>query len=917
MKKKFFLAIPLLATLLISCGGSSGGDEPSPEPEPTPEPEPEPQPEPSKKLLENDSGLPTEITYLDEPSIMIHYQRYVTGDAKLDSYTYWDLWLWGEGKDGAVYPFNYSDDYGVIAYYPVSELYNSRTIGFIVKQTFEHAGDGNWQKDYGQDRFMDLELLTPNDKGIYEIYLASKNKNVYTDSEHKSIANSVSKTEFTSPKMIEVEANNPLDELKLYLNGSLSEDYTLNLSTDKKLAKFSLEENAQVFDAYRVYIKFADGVSCERGISIRKLYTKTFEEAYYYDGELGAIYSNEETTFKVWSPVSQSIDLYIYKTGTPASISGDSEDDMHDTYHMVKGDKGVFSYTLEGNWEGAYYTYFVTNAFNPNGKEVVDPYAKSAGISGLRGMVVDFSKTNPLGWEDVDYLHYDRKELTVYETHIAELTCSDTWGGNSEYAKKFPGFYQRGTTYEEDNKPVKTGFDHIRELGVNAVQIIPIFDQANDETNMSFNWGYNPLNYNVVEGGYSTNPYDGYQRIREFKELVQAYNGVGITIIMDVVYNHVNGLNGSNFDVLMPYYYFRYNDGNGSASNGSGCGNETASDHLMFRKFMIDSTCFWTKEYKLGGFRFDLMGLHDLKTMELLTAANLEINPYDVIYGEPWAGGTGALDPSLAALQVNAEKYVGYGQFNDIFRDAMIMSGMKELGNKGWVDQTAYAVEAPKIVNGLKGITFGEVGPDKTVTYASCHDNYTLHDRIMVAGIEGEATIKQMSMLANSLVFTSQGTGFMLAGEEFNRTKIVYDTNGNPVEAVDEDGNPLGRWEVSGNSYSSSYKTNELDYSLKIKNADMFGNYKELVALKRYAEGLHTSAPNKVTLEETSVKNTIVKVEFKCMGYDMVAYHTSPANSGDYVVDTTGYDLYLDTLGYALEDQMTLHPCETLILFKK
>ncbi len=252
--------------------------------------------------------------------------------------------------------------------------------------------------------------------------------------------------------------------------------------------------------------------------------------------------------------------------------------------------------------EGKYYTYVVTNPLF-NKKEIVDPYAKLTGVNGLREMVVDFSKTNPIGWNNSKMNEYSRTELTVYETHVADVTSSETWNGSKENSKKYAGMYESGTTYTENNVTVKTGFDHIKDLGVNAVQLLPIFDQANDELatdDKAFNWGYNPLNYNSLEGIYSLNPHDGYAKIREFKELVKAHNDAGINIIMDVVYNHVNGAANSNFDVLMPEYYFRY-DGNGKYSNGSGCGNETASEHSMMRKFIIDSTEFWATEYHLGG----------------------------------------------------------------------------------------------------------------------------------------------------------------------------------------------------------------------------------------------------------------------------------------------------------------------------
>ena len=238
---------------------------------------------------------------------------------------------------------------------------------------------------------------------------------------------------------------------------------------------------------------------------------------------------------------------------------------------MVKDEQGVFSVTILGDLQGKYYTYFVTNAYNKQGKEIVDPYAKGCGVNGLRGMIVNFdnAEAKPSNWDLLGYSQIDRKHLTIYETHVADVTSSETWGGTDTFQKRFRGMWESGTTYTKNGTTVSTGFDHIKELGVNAVQLLPIFDQANDEVEVSFNWGYNPLNYNVLEGCYSSNPYDGYTRITEFKKVVKAFNEAGINIIMDVVYNHTNGVAGSNFDVLMPGYYFRY-DESGALYNGSG-----------------------------------------------------------------------------------------------------------------------------------------------------------------------------------------------------------------------------------------------------------------------------------------------------------------------------------------------------------
>ena len=892
-------------------------------------------------------NLPRDLPDYGEDSIQVHYYRQ---DGLYDK---WGLWCWSENAAGAEYPLNYQDDFGGIAYYPLSTFANAHSIGFIVKELFSSAGADVWVKDGDGDRFIDIDMLNKDSRDSYNIYIKSGGFTIYTNPECTEVMKAVSKVEFTSSSTIYVAANSPIKAVELKCNGGAYAS-TFTPSEDAKSGEVALSGTAAIDDVFIAKIIFNDDSYCEKGVSIRKLYDSAFDEAYNYDGTLGAIYSPSETTFKVWSPASTSIELRIYDNGTPTEISSTYGSDVYEAYPMSKGAKGVFSKTLSGDLEGKYYTYFVTNSSYPEGKEVVDPYAKSAGVNGLRGMIVDFSKTNPSGWDGINYFTYDRKALTVYETHIAELTCSPTWGGTEANAKLFKGFYETGTRYTENGVTVTTGFDHIKELGVNAVQIIPFFDQANDEINMKFNWGYNPLNYNVVEGGYSSNPYDGYVRIQELKELIKAYHDAGITIIMDVVYNHVNGLGGSNFDVLMPYYYFRYDDETGSASNGSGCGNETASDKYMFRKFMIDSTTFWASEYKLGGFRFDLMAIHDIETMNLLATANKAINPNIVIYGEPWAGGTTHIPEGYkAAAQGYASEFEGYGQFNDKLRDSLIAGGMSPVSNRSWIAQTGYAVAANRVVPGIQGITSNCTDdPNKTVSYVTCHDNYTLNDRILVTDLEGssldyskylnESARKRMNVLANSIVFTSQGTSFMLAGEEMLRTKVLYDEDGNIIHAKDSAGNTLNIGAVSGNSYSSSYKTNEINYSLKVKNNDLFKSYQKLIALKQSAPGLRATAPNSVEVLEDG---NVFKITFAGEnGKTYEAYHRNGVGAEDiyvgenvvnviatalfgglmgcsnkgptnYTVDTRGASLYLDTLGRDFnENSMTLQPFETLII---
>lgn len=703
---------------------------------------------------------------------------------------------------------------------------------------------------------------------------------------------------FTDASTIKVLCSYNVTNVTLYEDGeSIYETTTTHNGFN---ISFPANYEVDISKSYEVAVSFADGMGNDRvSVDLSAFYeTDEFNASYAYTGnDLGVTLGTESTTFKVWSPFSSKIDLRVYTVGTPESLGGS---DYYDTYAMTLGEQGVWSVTVDSNLNGYYYTYVVTND-SYTAKEIVDPYAKSAGINGVRGMILDLDSTDPEGWDEIDYLDYDRKELVVYETHIADLTSSSTWGGTSSNAKTFAGFHEAGTTYTENGTTVSTGFDHIKELGVNAVQILPMFDQSNDEVNISFNWGYNPLNYNVVEGSYSSNPYDGAIRVKELKELVMDYNKAGIEIIMDVVYNHVMTATGSNFDVLVPGYYFRYTS-TGALYNGSGCGNETASNRYMFRKFMVDSTSFWMDEYKLGGYRFDLMGLHDLDTMAELTSACKTINPSAVIYGEPWTGGTSGLSGSKAATQSNVASYEGYGQFNDGMRDALIKGGLSAVTDKGWITSYDGATTTTAITYGIKGATYSSgvtFDPDKTVNYVTCHDNYTLYDRIaaLYAGTEHEGDILNLATLAEAVVMTSQGTSFMLAGDEFARTKGG-----------------------DHNSYDSGYEVNELDYSLKVQNQAMVENFKKLIALKTGFAGLHLAQEGAQALTiSQGYSNSLLTYELSDGTSTYLIAHASPSLPSGSTIDASSYsEVYLDTLasGVTLSSSTSISPSQTLILKK-
>lgn len=850
-----------------------------------------PKPDDGEKDKPNDLKDPPKY---EDDSISIHYFR---EDRKFSD---WALWLWADGKDGKEYAFNGVDKYGAIAAYSLSEFpLATSKIGLIVKSA------GSWSsKDPDGDRFIDLSKLEKDNNNIYHVYLKSGESDIYLTPDFV-VGDEIKTCEFNDENSITLVASNKILSYKILENDKpIYEQVLDNAKTIINIKLGSLK--AEIDKDYKISVTFeASKVELQKSISKRNLYkTASFNEKYNYSGELGAIYTKDKTIFKVWSPISSKINLRIYQNGTPTFVNETLGNDNFEEYPMVKDEHGVFSFELSGDLAGKYYTYVVTNNYFSE-KEIVDPYAKGCGINGLRGAIIDFSKTNPSNWDSLTPLKINRKALTVYETHIADVTSSVSWKGKEENRKKYDGLFESGTKFEGEGKEVKTGFDHIKELGVNAVQLLPFFDQANDETSDKFNWGYNPLNYNCLEGIYSKNPYDAYERIKEFKNVVLNYNKANINVIMDVVYNHVNGANGSNFDVLMPEYYFRYK-ADGTLANASGCGNETASDMFMYRKFMVDSIAFWTKEYKLGGFRFDLMGIHDIETMNELTLEAKKINPDITIYGEPW-DMSAQLKSFETATQRNASKFNGFGQFNDQLRDALIKGGLNSVTSLGWIDNKVSKtsdLDLDSIVKGLKGITaksgaFEIKDPDKTTNYVTCHDNYTLYDRFMATEVISQDDAKKMNLLANSMVFTSQGTSFMLAGEEFLRTKGG-----------------------DSNSYESSYKVNELDYKLKVKNFDLFESYKKLIKFKQEVDGLHLNKDNneKLNINE-SENNNLIDFEIKDTKANRV-YKIIHANG--YKIDELetinleGYKLYLDTINNekVLTQSTKIEPFETLIAYK-
>lgn len=536
-------------------------------------------------------------------------------------------------------------------------------------------------------------------------------------------------------------------------------------------------------------------------------YAANLDKSAYSGNDLGASYSKKATTFKVWSPNAASVRVNIFEHGS--DNEGDAGSIMSRAMSLDKT-TGVWSVTINGDLLNKYYTYSVTHGKTT--KETADVYAKACGVNGQRSMVVDLSTTNPDGWEnDKHVLVQNQTDASVWEISVADFSSSESSGVSEANRGKYLAFTEEGTTVNGVQGASSTCVDYLKKLGVKYVQIMPFYDfgSVDESKNImdQYNWGYDPVNYNCTEGSYSTNPKKGEVRIKECKQMIQALHNAGIGVIMDVVYNHTY-TSDSWLQRTVPNYYYRMNN-DGTFSNGSGCSNDTASEHLMFRKYMIDSVTYWASEYHIDGFRFDLMGLHDVTTMNSIRTAldNLYADGSGsqiLMYGEAWDMATNCDEGTVLASQKNLKQLSDrIGAFDDTIRDAI-------KGSTGGTDG-AFVQEGSRRANlktGIAGQSDTTTGwanvPSQCVTYASCHDNICLYDKLVgsVYGADGKyrkryEDLVAMNKLSAAIVITSQGIPFSLGGEEFCRSK---------------DGDE--------NSYASSRKENMLDW----ENVDLYSD---------------------------------------------------------------------------------------------
>ena len=728
----------------------------------------------------------------EELIIKLHYHR---ADG---NYEGWDVWLWEAGKDGKGFAF-VEENGEMVATKVVTP--GTTSVGFIVRTA-------DWTKDINADQFIDIAEMV---SGTVHIYVESGVEG-YTKVYGDDAVTGVKLATATYDGEVTISAK---------FTGEITQDlntyFTLTgPNGEVKIAEVQADANnvyklilSAELDGTKKYTITCDGT--EYNVVMPIIFsTEKFEEKYTYTGnDLGATYTKDKTTFRVWAPTADSVAVRLYKSGNPNAA------DAIETIPMTADVNGTWVVEKSGDLNGVYYTYIVEVGGTKD--EACDPYARTTGVNGKRAMVIDLDSTDPEGWENDKDPNAGKtfNDAIIYELHVRDLSVDENSGITNK--GKYLGLIETGTT---NGKGMATGLDHMKELGITHLHLLPVYDYGSvDESRLStpqFNWGYDPVNYNVPEGSYSTDPTNGEVRVKEFKQMVQGLHNNGISVIMDVVYNHVYNASEFCFNKIVPQYFTRINP-NGSYSNGSGCGNDTATERSMVKKYIVDSVNYWVEEYHIDGFRFDLVGLMDTEVINEIVKTVHEKHPNVVFYGEGWTMSTDVKKYGYTmATQTNSTQTPGFAYFSDTIRDGLKGSvfNSKEKGYVSGANGKATTIE--KCFIGLAPSWCKT--PAQSINYASCHDNNTLIDRITMS-TEGSSRADQVKMnnLAAAIYMTSQGIPFMQAGEEMLRSKVKEDGS------FDE------------NSYSSSDAVNNIKWAeLNDKEVkQVFEYYKGLIAFRK------------------------------------------------------------------------------------
>lgn len=747
-----------------------------------------------------------------ELKLKLHYHR---EDAAYDG---WMVWFWAEGQEGADYLFA-EEDGDMVATMDVPAGVTS--VGFIVRTE-------DWTKDVDADQFIDISEMV------------SGTVHVYVESGVEGYTKEYGDDAVTGTKLKSAVYNGD-GTITVTMTGAIEGDYSAAFAVSGKAeeaAVRSVEEGAdftytvtlanELDNAKSYYITF-DGV--QQQIQMPIVYsTEEFEEAYTYTGnDLGAVWTEDSTTFRVWAPTAEEMYLNLYEGGTP------DKDDLIEQIPMSADVNGTWVVTKDGDLNGTYYTY--TAVLDGQKQEACDPYARTTGVNGKRAMVINLDDTDPEGWDKDSDPHAGASinDAVIYELQLRDLSTDDSSG--IENVGKYLSLTETGTTTEGG---VATGLDHIRDLGITHLHLMPIYDfgsvnETYTQENL-YNWGYDPVNYNVPEGSYSTDPYNGDVRVSEMKQMVKSLHDNDISVVMDVVYNHVYSASDFCFNKLVPGYFSRINE-DGTYSNGSGCGNDTASERTMVKKYIVDSVCYWADEYHIDGFRFDLVGLLDTETVNEIVEEVHKDHPNVIFYGEGWTLETDVTKEGYTlATQQSSEKTPEFAYFNDTIRDAL-------KGNVFNTGEVGYVSGAINLENTIIRCFMGDdtwcSSPSQTINYASCHDNLTLYDRLAVSRPDADTEeLIRMNNLAAAVYMTAEGIPFVMAGEEMLRSK------------------PNGDGTYDSNSYASGDEINALKWSdLEDEQyQNVYNYYKGLIAFRKAHGALRLSNAEDVAEHVTAVE---------------------------------------------------------------
>lgn len=729
----------------------------------------------------------------DELLIKLHYHR---AD---DNYDGWDVWMWGEGADGAAYELA-EEDGDHVATMEVTP--GTTSVGFIVRTA-------DWTKDVDEDQFIDISEMV---SGTVDIYVESGVKGYTKEYGDDAVTGTkLSGAKYDGEGAVTVQMTGAVE-------GNLMQAFSIKSADGVAVTIKEVTQDEDFvyqvvvekpLDAYKSYQITYEGT--EYKVVMPSVYsTKEFEEEYTYDGDdLGATWTKDSTAFRLWAPTAQAVSVNLYESGTEGT------DDLIESIPMTADINGTWVASMDGDLNGTYYTYTVT--INGEEKEANDPYARTTGVNGKRAMIIDLESTNPEGWDSDSNPHAGEgiNDAVIYEMHIRDVSSDSSSG--IENVGKYLGLTETGTTTENG---VPTGLDHIKDLEITHLHLLPFYDYGSvDETKLDtpqFNWGYDPVNYNVPEGSYSTDPYHGEVRVKEAKEMVKTLHDNDISVVMDVVYNHVYNAGEFCFNVIVPEYFSRVND-NGTYSNGSSCGNDTASERSMVKKYIVDSVKYWADEYHIDGFRFDLVGLLDTETMNEVIEEVHKDHPDVIFYGEGWSMQTSLTKEGYSmTTQTNSTEVPEMAFFSDTLRD-LLKGNTFSTTEKGFVSgANGKEKTLQKCFMGLSPEWC--TTPSQSVNYASCHDNLSLMDRIIRSTPEASVEERiRMNNLAAAIYMTAEGVPFMQAGEEFLRSKVKADGG------LDE------------NSYASPDSVNSLKWSnLEDEQyQNVYQYYKGLIAFRK------------------------------------------------------------------------------------